>query len=396
MNRSPVRVDGKETLRRLKEGARSLFAANGYRGVSIPMIAKMVGIKTPSFYHYFNDKTAIYEDIVESSMSSFEREMSFSGGNDLEDYLRRFFSRYLNFMIDFPEDYRIIKEATHFNNHVQERSKAIMNGVLESLPLNALDHDRQRMLELFLTSPVRWIGNHKSLRKDFKLDRNAIVNSLVDFALHGMSFGKHRTANEAYVVSFKPLLVDMKSTKASLLEAAEELFGSKGFHETHISDITRRAGVALGTFYVHFSNKKAILEELIGITLRGLKNTVSAILWNFSDRRDAEIAGYKANLEYFKVHYNMCNIVMETEFTYPEIWKGYYDKIQLPWERALQKAIRIREIRQIDPSTLSLFLMGIGHYLTQELVIYHRGTSDDFSRALRLLAPYICRGIHST
>lgn len=47
MNRSPVRVDGKETLRRLKEGARSLFAANGYRGVSIPMIAKMVGIKTP-------------------------------------------------------------------------------------------------------------------------------------------------------------------------------------------------------------------------------------------------------------------------------------------------------------------------------------------------------------
>jgi len=46
------------------------------------------------------------------------------------------------------------------------------------------------------------------------------------------------------------------------MNAAERLFLEKGSEQTAIEEITRGAGVAKGTFYLHFSSKTDILEAL--------------------------------------------------------------------------------------------------------------------------------------
>ncbi len=51
-------------------------------------------------------------------------------------------------------------------------------------------------------------------------------------------------------------------TRAALLAAARRLFGSKGYANTKIADITNEAGRALGSFYTYFENKEAVLEQL--------------------------------------------------------------------------------------------------------------------------------------
>jgi AcrR family transcriptional regulator len=51
--------------------------------------------------------------------------------------------------------------------------------------------------------------------------------------------------------------------RENLLSAAVEIFSSKGYSSTRVSDIVQRAGVAQGTFYLYFKNKQAIFEELI-------------------------------------------------------------------------------------------------------------------------------------
>jgi len=51
-------------------------------------------------------------------------------------------------------------------------------------------------------------------------------------------------------------------SRAALLAAARRLFGSKGYANTKIADITQEAGRALGTFYTYFSNKEEVLEQL--------------------------------------------------------------------------------------------------------------------------------------
>jgi AcrR family transcriptional regulator len=45
-------------------------------------------------------------------------------------------------------------------------------------------------------------------------------------------------------------------TRRRLLEAARRLFAARGYHATRPQDIARAADVAIGTFYVHFADKR--------------------------------------------------------------------------------------------------------------------------------------------
>lgn len=53
-----------------------------------------------------------------------------------------------------------------------------------------------------------------------------------------------------------------KRTLDRLLAAAREVVATEGFEQASITDITARAGVAVGTFYTRFDNKEALLHAL--------------------------------------------------------------------------------------------------------------------------------------
>ncbi len=67
------------------------------------------------------------------------------------------------------------------------------------------------------------------------------------------------------------------ATRLSLLAAAQRCFADKGYVSTQIGDIAKAAGVAHGTFYVHFPNKEALLEELLEQFNQGLLDRLSAL-----------------------------------------------------------------------------------------------------------------------
>ena len=50
--------------------------------------------------------------------------------------------------------------------------------------------------------------------------------------------------------------------KRNLIDAASDLFVTKGFPGTSIDDIARRAGVGKGTFYLYFKDKYDILNRV--------------------------------------------------------------------------------------------------------------------------------------
>lgn len=52
-------------------------------------------------------------------------------------------------------------------------------------------------------------------------------------------------------------------TRARVFFAARELFAERGYQSATVSEIARRAGVAKGTFFVHFANKDAVIVALI-------------------------------------------------------------------------------------------------------------------------------------
>jgi AcrR family transcriptional regulator len=51
--------------------------------------------------------------------------------------------------------------------------------------------------------------------------------------------------------------------RASLRDAAEQVFVRAGFQATKMADIAREAGVAVGTLYNYFDSKEVIFEEIL-------------------------------------------------------------------------------------------------------------------------------------
>lgn len=56
---------------------------------------------------------------------------------------------------------------------------------------------------------------------------------------------------------------EAQERKNEILDAAEQLFGSKGFDQTSTGDILERVGIARGTLYYHFRSKEEILDAMI-------------------------------------------------------------------------------------------------------------------------------------
>ncbi|MGH0033848.1 MAG: TetR/AcrR family transcriptional regulator [Myxococcota bacterium] len=60
-------------------------------------------------------------------------------------------------------------------------------------------------------------------------------------------------------------------TRRRLLEAGTELFAADGVRAVTSTAIARRAGVATGTFYLHFPDKHALFEELVDAALEEMR-----------------------------------------------------------------------------------------------------------------------------
>lgn len=54
----------------------------------------------------------------------------------------------------------------------------------------------------------------------------------------------------------------MQDKKAEIYKSAKELFSSKGFKDTNVSDITKQAGMAVGTFYNYYSSKEKLFMDI--------------------------------------------------------------------------------------------------------------------------------------
>lgn len=54
-----------------------------------------------------------------------------------------------------------------------------------------------------------------------------------------------------------------RRTRAILLGAAREVFERDGYLEARVADITRRAGVAHGTFYTYFDSKREVFRAVM-------------------------------------------------------------------------------------------------------------------------------------
>ena len=65
------------------------------------------------------------------------------------------------------------------------------------------------------------------------------------------------------LLNFNQRQLNKLETRKLLLDAGLELFVEHGFEQTHAIAIAQKAGVAVGTLYLHFGDKEGLLSEIL-------------------------------------------------------------------------------------------------------------------------------------
>jgi AcrR family transcriptional regulator len=161
-----------------------------------------------------------------------------------------------------------------------------------------------------------------------------------------------------------------QKTRQKLLRAAEVIFGEKGYERASIADITRKSGVALGTFYVYFPDKQSIFVEVVDELGERLRRLIAESVSGLSDRLEVEREGLRAFFEFAREHPNLYRVVRQAEFVDEECYRRYYDRFAKGYVRGLTQAMEAGQIRRMDPEALAYCLMGIGDFLGMRWVIW--------------------------
>ncbi len=62
--------------------------------------------------------------------------------------------------------------------------------------------------------------------------------------------------------------------RREILEAAKETFAERGFHQSSINHIIKRADIARGTFYLYFPSKDAVFESILDHAIEDLRERI--------------------------------------------------------------------------------------------------------------------------
>jgi AcrR family transcriptional regulator len=159
-------------------------------------------------------------------------------------------------------------------------------------------------------------------------------------------------------------------TRQRVLEAAEAVFAEHGYHEASIVKITEAAGVGQGTFYLYFSSKQEVFDELVRDLNRRVRHAMKEASAKGKTRLEAEQLGFRAYFRFTAEHPALYRIIRQAEFVSPEMLRYHYDRLSSGYIEALRDAVERGEIAELDPEVAAWALMGMGELIGMRWILW--------------------------
>lgn len=189
-----------------------------------------------------------------------------------------------------------------------------------------------------------------------------------------------------------------EETQARILKAAQKLFARRGYGGTTTRDLAQAAGVAEGTLFRHFENKKAILVE---VATQGWMEILTDLLTELS-----EMASYKAVAQVMRKRMLSLNAntdmlrvcFMEAQF-HPElrdrIQAEVIDKMTDVAEAFFQTAMDRGEYRKMNPRVVARIFLGMFTVsgFSQTTMSENDSSPDDMKEMAETLADIFLNGV---
>lgn len=154
-----------------------------------------------------------------------------------------------------------------------------------------------------------------------------------------------------------------RKTMRKLLEAAAAEFGERGFHEASISSITRRAGVALGTFYTYFETKEAIFSSLLQYMSQGVADAAKGRMQEGAGGIDRECQALSGFLDFARENKGIYRIIDEAEFIDQQGWLAHYQGTAHRITGRLDEAVAAGLVKPGNNTVRAWAFMGMSVFL---------------------------------
>jgi AcrR family transcriptional regulator len=163
-------------------------------------------------------------------------------------------------------------------------------------------------------------------------------------------------------------------TRRKLLEAAEQVFAVLGYHDASIVKITEAAGVGQGTFYLYFTSKKAVFDEVVLDLNARVRHAMTEASAGGRTRAERELLGFGAFFRFTAEHPALYRIVRQAEFVSPETLQLHYERLTEGYVQGLRAAMDAGEVAAGDPEVLAWSLMGIGELVGMRWILWNGST----------------------
>ena len=105
-----------------------------------------------------------------------------------------------------------------------------------------------------------------------------------------------------------------QQSKAAIMEAALELFASKGFSSTSISQIAKAAGISKGLMYNYFESKEQLLHEIIKSAFEEAEGLMMQAMTQLTDPREQLIAMVEGTFQMVTSHEHYWKLLTSLSF----------------------------------------------------------------------------------
>lgn len=387
---------GAATRAGILDAAHDVFRDTGYYASSVSEITRRAGVSLATFYQYFKNKEQVFQElndlIIERFMSKAES-LSLEG-MDFENRLKKVIALVYDHTKNHMAFHRILGEselidrvtlayyealARYLRNFLRNEAVA---GNIRSLDLNIIAYG---LIGICYFHSLKWSEPQEVL------DEDQIVNLMAELIMNGISGpAEWKRPPDWDILSLPesaPLrdevnepLTKGEKTRQAILQAAEKVFGQYGINRASISEITREAGVALGTFYVHFASKAELVEGYVKYVNRNMRCELQRATASLKDRREAERVGILICFNFVSRHREVYRIIPEFEMIDKEVALWYYEITAKGYVAGLEAAMKKSEIRQYPPVFLAHSLMGITHFIGLKWLIWAANPNQELFR----------------
>jgi AcrR family transcriptional regulator len=358
---APPTPKGLKTRERILKASSEVFSRSGYGSAGVADICAASGIAVGGFYRYFSGKEAVLEAAVSSLEAGLLAEVgALPAYADVKAEIEAIAGLYFRFVEENREFYQVMREAEFACERASRKFYATLAGAVgRRLSKYGAGSKENEAAVYALIGTLSFMAMKNIIWDGRPVPKRAVSDASGVFVNGVSRYKPDFTALIEKAAALKKLAVPETREK----DTAARLLGRMGYGPAHVSEITRHAGYAAGTFYTCFKSKKEALDKVV-LTLRDeLIAKAAAYSQGSASRTETEVMSFMALFDFIAEHPYGYKIMREAEFVDFGLAEAYYIYILKNYTARMRATVRLGEFAMHDYAVLSLMMMGIGHML---------------------------------